>query len=245
MCILAINLSEESCLRNPINIKMENNNEIIDILKTKSSTKQEVYRVTHSIFNQINDALENKIEILEKQMKDLDRYVELEYISKGKFESHIRFSGDRLVFHMHSNVFDFHQSHEIHKSSYVKQDNMRSFCGVIHVYNFLNDSFKYHRLNDVGNLIARIFINKDSHYFVEGEKQLGFLFNDFVNQKIDKISIDKMIDAIILFTLNFDLLTPNFQDINLVNVHQVLDMNKTHKLKTSKSLGFRFSHENK
>ena len=55
------------------------------------------------------------------------------------------------------------------KQKYVKEDKMRSFCGVIHVYNFLNDSFKYNRLNDVGNLVARIFVNKDKHFFVEGE----------------------------------------------------------------------------
>ena len=129
---------------------------------------------------------------------------------------------------MHSNVFDFVTSHEIHKTSYVKEDKMRSFCGVINIYNFLNDSFKYNRLNDVGNLVARIFVNKDKHFFVEGEKQLGFLFNDFVNQKINIQTMEKIIDSSILFSLNFDLITPNFQDIHLVDVHQLLDMNNSH-----------------
>lgn len=224
---------------------VSSNKEILDILKTKSSTKQEIYRVVRSVFTQINDVLKKKVSILKSEMIKSDKFVELEYISQGDFESHIRFSGDRLIFHMHSNVFDFYQSHEIHKTSYVKEDEMRSFCGVIHIYNFLNDSFKYNRLNDVGNLIARIFINKDGHYFVEGERELGFLFNDFSNQKLDMKSIEKIIDAVILFALNFDLLTPNFQEINLVNVNQILNMSNDHKLKTSKSLGFRFSHENK
>ena len=74
---------------------------------------------------------------------------------------------------------------------------------------------------------------------------MGFLFNDFPNQELNRDSINKIIDAIILFAINFDLLTPNFQEVNLVNVDQILNMNNTHKLKTSKSLGFRFSHENK
>ena len=224
---------------------MKNNNQILDLLKTKSSTKQQIYRVTKSVFGEINDVLKNKIERLRAEIIKEDKFVELEYISKGTFESHIRFSGDRLIFHMHSNIFDFYQSHHVHKTSYVKEDKMRSFCGVIHVYNFLNDSFRYNRLNDIGNLIARIFINKDKHYFVEGEQQLGFLFNDFPNQELNRDSINKIIDAIILFAINFDLLTPNFQEVNLVNVDQILNMNNTHKLKTSKSLGFRFSHENK
>ena len=57
--------------------------------------------------------------------------------------------------------------------------------------------------------------------------------------------MEQIIDSSILFSLNFDLITPNFQDINLVNVHQLLDMNNSHKLRTSKSLGFKFSFENK
>ena len=110
---------------------------------------------------------------------------------------------------------------------------------------YFYNSFKYNRINDVGNLVARIFVNKDKHFFVEGEKQLGFLFNDFVNQKINIQTMEKIIDSSILFSLNFDLLTPNFQDINLVDVHQLLGMNNSHKLRTSKSLGFKFSFENK
>ena len=224
---------------------MSENQEILELLKTKSSTKQEVFRVTQSVFSEFSDILRKKASILSKVMKKEDKFVEVDFNSKGDFESHFKVSGDRLIFHMHSNIFDFVSSHEIHKTTYVKEDNMRSFCGVIHIYNFLNDSFKYNRLNDVGHLVARIFINKEKHFFVEGEKQLGFLFNDFANQKINIQTMDQIIDSSILFALNFDLITPNFQDINLVDVHQLMDMNNSHKLKTSKSLGFKFSFENK
>ena len=83
-------------------------------------------------------------------------------------------------------------------------------------------------MNDVGNLICRIFINKENHYFVEGEKQLGFLFDDFSNQVINKEAINKIIDMCILFALDFDLMTPNFKDVNLISLHQILDMNNSH-----------------
>ena len=224
---------------------MSENKKILELLKTKSSTKQEVFRVTKSVFSELTDILKKKSDILSENIKKDDKFIEVDFNSKGDFESHLKFSGDRLIFHMHSNVFDFVTSHEIHKTSYVKEDKMRSFCGVINIYNFLNDSFKYNRINDVGNLVARIFVNKDKHFFVEGEKHLGFLFNDFVNQKINIQTMEKIIDSAILFSLNFDLISPNFQDINLVDVHQLLDMNNTHKLRTSKSLGFKFSFENK
>ena len=72
---------------------------------------------------------------------------------------------------------------------------MRSFCGVINIYNFLSDSLKYNRLNDAGFLIARIFINKDNHFFVEGDAELGFLFNDLINQKINKEQLENIINS--------------------------------------------------
>jgi hypothetical protein len=88
-------------------------------------------------------------------------------------------------------------------------------------------------------------VNKENHFFVEGEKELGFLFNDFINQELNNETLELIVDSSMIFALNFDLMTPNFKDINLVNVHQLLDMNSSNKLRTSKSLGFKFSFENK
>ena len=243
MCILETSRKEKCYLQE--HIKLSENKKILELLKTKSSTKQEIYRITQSVFQELNKKLKQKIKLLSNQISKHDKSVEVKFITKGDFETQIKFSGDILIFHMHSNIFDFPPSHEIHKTSYVKEDKFRSFCGVIDIYNFLSDSLKYNRMNDVGHLIARIFINKDKHYFVEGEKQLGFLFNDLINQSINSDTLNRIIDSSILFTLNFDLKTPKFNDVSLVNVHQILEMNSIQKLKTSKSLGFKFSHENK
>ncbi len=79
---------------------------------------------------------------------------------------------------MHSDAFIFPQNHLILKSSYTKQPEKKAFFGMISVYNFLTDSLKYKRANDIGVLIARVFINHENHFFVEGKKQLGFVFND-------------------------------------------------------------------
>ena len=185
--------------------------------------------------------MQEKAKILNNEVQDKD--VEVSYEESGDFDAKLKFSGDTLLLHMHSNIFDFDSSHQIHKTSYVKEDKMRSFCGVINIYNFLSDSLKYNRLNDAGFLIARIFINKDNHFFVEGDKQLGFLFNDFVNQQIDKVKICKIIDTAMIYALNFDLQTPNFNDVKVVSLHQILDINNNHKIKTSKRLGFKFSSE--
>ena len=116
---------------------------------------------------------------------------------------------------------------------------------VLFMYIIFKRLFKYNRLNDVGLLVARIFINKDNHFLVEGENQLGFLYNDFPNQELNDSYIEGIVDQSMIFSLNFDLISPNYQDVSRVHVHQILDMNNSHKLRTSKSLGFKFSHENK
>ena len=220
---------------------MNTEEKILSLLKEKACTKQKIYRITKNVFANFQDVLQEKANILNNEIQDKD--VEVSYQESGDFDAKLKFSGDTLLFHMHSNIFDFDPSNQIHKTSYVKEDKMRSFCGVINIYNFLSDSLKYNRLNDAGFLIARIFINKDNHFFVEGDKQLGFLFNDFVNQQIDEVQICEIIDAAMIYALNFDLQTPNFNDVKVVSLHQILDINNNHKIKTSKRLGFKFSSE--
>ena len=182
---------------------MNTEENIVNLLKEKASTKQKVYRITKAVFSDFQEILKKKASTLNENVDD--KNVEVSYDETGDFDAKFKFSGDTLLFHMHSNVFDFDKSHQVHQTSYVKDDKMRSFCGVINIYNFLSDSLKYNRLNDAGFLIARVFINKDNHFFVEGDKQLGFLFNDFVNQQIDSSQIDKIVNAAITYSLNFDL----------------------------------------
>ena len=220
---------------------MKEKEQIIQLLKSKASLKQEVYTVTKNIFSNFQSILKKKSKHLKSQIKDNN--IEISYSSEGIFESKLKFSGDTLLFHMHSNVFDFPNSHQLKKTKYIKNDLNRSFCGVINIYNFLSDSLKYNRLNDAGFMIARIFINKDLHFFVEGEGQLGFLYNDFENQIINDEYIEQIIDASMIHAINFDLEIPKINDVKVVSVHQILNMNNNQKLKTAKRMGYKLSFE--
>jgi hypothetical protein len=220
---------------------MDSEKNILKLLQEKSCTKQKVYKITKEVFAEIQEILNAKSTRLNDEVSDAD--VDISYEESGDFDAKLKFSGDTLLFHMHTNIFDFDSSHQIHKTSYVKEDKMRSFCGIINIYNFLSDSLKYNRLNDAGFLIARIFINKESHFFVEGDKELGFLFNDFINQQINKEQIDSIINSAMEYSLNFDLETPDFNDVKMVSIHEILEINNNHKIKTSKRLGFKFSHD--
>ena len=144
---------------------------------------------------------------------------------------------------MHSNIFNFDQTHQIHQTSYVKEDSFRSFCGVINIYNFLSDSLKYNRLNDTGLLIARLFINKDTHYFIEGDSKITSVFKNIFIEELNKERLKEIINVAMKYALNLDLIAPNIEDVKVVSVNQILDVNNKHLIKTSKKMGYKLSHE--
>ncbi len=141
---------------------------------------------------------------------------------------------------MHTNIFEFPKSHYIWQQSYVQEDPMRAYCGSISIYNFLADSFKYNRINDVGYLVARIFVNRDKNFIVEGKQKLGILFNDFARQKIDAILIKKVIESALKYSIELDLIVPPFNSVRQVSVLEMQNITSSVSLKTGKKLGFRY-----
>ena len=217
--------------------------QIIETIKDKSEIKQRVYDHTLSVFNILKEELESVVKELNVKLKKCDHRVLLEYKDKGDFEAEIKVAGDILVFNMHTNIFEFENSHNIWKTTYVKKNRLNSYSGVINIYNFLSDSFKYNRLDDVGYLIARLFINKDEYFFVEGKNQMGFIQNDFGNIKIDREHIKDIIDTAIQYSLEFDLLVPPYRHVAQVTVAQMKDRINKSKSRTGKRLGLQFYSE--
>jgi hypothetical protein len=213
---------------------------ILKTLKEKSSMKQDVYDNTFKAFKLMKQVAKQLVADYKVEIATIDKRVAIEYRDKGEFEFELRVAGDLLIFAMHTNVFDFDKNHQVWKTSYVKDEPNRSFCGIINVYNFLNDSFLYKRFNDLGYLIGRIFVNKENHYFIEGKRQLGFLYNDFSKAMIDEQGIHAILESTILYCLNFDLFTPPFDAIKEVSVMDMQAASESMQIKTGKRLGFRF-----
>ena len=158
----------------------------------------------------------------------------------GDFEVHLQFAGDVLVFSMHTNIFEFSRYHEVMSTGYIKEDKTRSYCGIINIYNFLADSFKYNRINDIGYLIGRIFINKDKCYFIEGKREVGMLYGNFGQEVFDENAARKLVESAVLYAINFDLLTPPFDAVKEISLEEVKSMVDSYTLKTGKRLGFKF-----
>jgi hypothetical protein len=222
----------------------ENPNEkILKLLQEKVLLKQEVFEKTKNVFDELKKKISRLAGDLRPSIKNLSKEIPVEYKDTGDYEVEFTLADETLVYVMHSNIFTFDSSHKIWKDKYVQQDPNRAFCGKIFVYNFLSDSFRFNRTNDVGYLIARIFINREGHYFVEGKRQFGYLYSDFTSSILDSDNLDKIIESSILYSLDFDPFTPPFDLISEVSVREILETNLQSRIATGKRLGFQFGGE--
>jgi len=218
-------------------------NEILNTLKEKSVMKQKVYDNTLSGLTLTKQVLYDINKEFNSQLKDIDRRVSLDYKDHGQFEAQLKVAGDLLFFSMHTNIFEFNREHSIWKIPYVHDNKLNSYCGMISIYNFLADSFKYYREEDLGYLVARIFINQENHFLVEGKRQFGFLYNNFGKDMITKDILRQIILNSIQYILEFDLLVPPYDNVKIVTVGQMNQKIISSKIQTGKRLGFSFNSD--
>lgn len=210
------------------------------MLREKSSLKQDVFQNTIEQFELFKQKAEGISKTIGDTITPIDERIKVIYSDKSKFEFQLQIAGDILIFSMHTNVFQFDQSQNIWNSSYLKENPLRSFCGVIYIYNFLADSLHYGRLNDMGYLIARVIINHENHFIVQGKRQLAFLYNDFINGVLTADKIDEIIKSAILYSLDFDLLIPPYEQQKEVSVQDMRELSESNYVRTAKRMGFRF-----
>ncbi|MEI7596592.1 MAG: hypothetical protein WCK02_12650 [Bacteroidota bacterium] len=220
--------------------KENTDNKIIDKLIHKYSLKVQVFNNTQTTFKNLKESASQLVSENRKQISCNKTRIPFEYRDKGEFHFELLFGSDVLVFMMHTNVFEFDRNHEVRKTSYIREDGERSYCGLIQVYNFLADSYKYNRDNDLGYLVARLFINKEMHYFIEGKKEIGLLYNSFAVAEMNKEVSKNIIESSMDYSINFDLLTPPFDEVKMVPIIEMKEYSNAMSLKTAKRLGFRF-----
>lgn len=223
--------------------QLSTHSQILQNLDGKSTIKQQVYDNTFDIFYRVKEILNNLVDSINNGIQSQDKRIRLEYKDRGEFEAEIKVAGDVLIFSMHSNIFTFDREHLIWKASYVQNDKQNAYCGVISMYNFLADSFKYSRMDDLGYLIGRIFVNKNYHYFVEGKRQMGFLYNNFGSAVLNEEDLTKIIETAILYTIEFDLLAPPYDAVKLATVSQMNMKIDSARFQTGKRLGFKFNSD--
>ena len=214
---------------------------ILETIVSKSTLKQKVFDNTFATFNDLKETLLEMASEMDDQLDGLlDRRVRLEYRDRGKFEAQIQVANDLLIFQMHTDVFEFEPNHVIWQNPYVQTARDNSYCGVINIYNFLSDSFKFNRNADEGYLIGRIFINREKCYFVEGKQQTSMRPMQFGKAEIDSEALVRILESAIYYALHFDLLLPSYDDNKRVTVDQFNTKLDNSKFVTGKRLGYDF-----
>ncbi len=211
---------------------------ILKLLKEKSVMKQDVFRNTITAFDIIKECV-NEIAIeLNKETQVIDKRIVVSANETNSYATQLKVAGDMLEFFMHTNVFEFDKTHPMFKTGYIKQNEYNSYCGIINVYNFLADSFKYNRLNDLGYIVCRIFINREMKFFIEARGPIGIKYSSFSFEPLNKEQVKEIINDLIIYAITFDLLTPPIDQIREVSVNEIQEKVSSINLRTGKRLGY-------
>ncbi|ASB48133.1 hypothetical protein [Alkalitalea saponilacus] len=216
---------------------------IVELLRTRASLKQGVFDTTLDTFNTLKEVLRDLPSLYNSQIAEQDSRLFLEYEEVGNFVAKLKIAGDVLVFFMHTNAFMFDRDHKVWNNAHVKENAARCYTGVINIYNFLYDSFRYSRMEDYGYMVARVFVNRERSFFVEGKRQRSMGLSNFGKSKLDKDNILKIVETAMHYSLEFDLLVPPYENMNVITMAQMNEEIFQSRQRTGKRLGFIFKSD--
>lgn len=214
---------------------------IIDLLLNKAAMKQDIADYSEKMFARFKEIMAEELVILRKSVDD--ERVRINMDEKGKHEFRVSIGSDILVFQLHRNVFKLPDENPLWKTPYFTENAANGYFGMINIYNFLAESFEQNRLNDSGYLIGRIYLNHEEKFMVEGKGQLGFLFRDIANSKMNDDIMRHILQVSMAFAIEFDLITPPYEVVQEVSVGQIQMISSKLQIATGKRLGFKFSGE--
>jgi hypothetical protein len=143
---------------------------------------------------------------------------------------------------MHTNVVTFEDTHPILQEEYIKQNEVNRYFGQIMIYNFMADSLRFNRTNDPGYLLARVMINHDNRFFIEGEKALA-AYNKISEEPVTADCLRKIVKIVLRMAIENDLIAPPFTQVKSITLHQKRE--HTLEMGGGQKIGFRMSYENK
>lgn len=211
---------------------------ILKLLKEKSVMKQDVFRNTIASFELLKKCVDEIAKELNAETQAIDKRIVVSTLETTSYSTQLKVAGDMLEFFMHTNVFEFEKTHAMFRTGYVKQNEYNSYCGIINVYNFLADSFKFNRLNDLGYLVCRIFINREMKFFIEAKGAIGVKYSSFSSEPLNKEQLHEIINDLIIYAITFDLFTPPIEQVREVSVNEIQEKVSSINLRTGKRLGY-------
>ena len=92
-------------------------------------------------------------------------------------------------------------------------------------------------------MVARMFINKDKAFFVEGKRQMKQMTALFGKSILTRDDLVAFVEAAILYTLSFDLLVPPYDMVKEATVGEMNTKIESSRMKTGKRLGFKYNSD--
>ena len=216
---------------------------IQQMLENKSIAKQVTYKKLLSAFESLGKESKRVVGELKKKIKPGDEDVTIDFKQINDHEFQVKLAGDLLIFVLHTNIVTFDESHDVMKDAYIKEQDINRYFGQIMIYNFMSDSIKFHRINDPGYLLARLLINHDGRYIIEGEGKLGVVFSHMSPTAITEQDMNILVKLALTLAIENDLMAPPYPQVKFITLHQKIE--KTQELGAGQKIGFRMSYHGK
>lgn len=216
---------------------------IRSMLESKSTAKQITYKRLLAAFAQLARESERIVDELCKKTKPGDSDVTQEFTEINEHEFHVKLAGDLLVFVLHTNVVTLPPDHPVMSDPYITQNDVNRYFGQIMIYNFMSDSFKFNRVNDPGYLVARLLINHEGRYVIEGNGRLASVANKISGRAISETELNVLVKLALTIAIENDLMAPPFPQVQYITVNQ--KMEKTQEMGGGQKIGFRMSFDEK
>ncbi|HET9486333.1 MAG TPA: hypothetical protein VFO54_02820 [Chryseosolibacter sp.] len=212
------------------------------LLESKSSAKQTAYKHICDAFSTLMREAKCIVDELKRRAKPSDKDVTVEFNIVSEQEFDVKLAGDMLIFVMSNNVVTLEDSHAIMKEDYIRENEVNRYFGQIMVYNFMAESLKHHRNNDPGYLLARLMVNHERRFFIDGERELE-RYNTMSEHPISEEDLKQVVKIVLKMAIENDLVAPAFTEVKSITLSQKRD--HTLELGGAQKIGFRMSYEQK
>ncbi len=218
-----------------MNKRLRNSN--IETLQKKEQLRNVVKEKTRNSFLMLEETLGQLVASYNEQ---LDPQGRLQLQKRSDRILQLTVNTDTLIFVLQTGVFQFDRDHAAMTTEYVTEDPERAYVGIISIYDFLTDSFTFERDEDEGYMVARVFVNKESTFFVEGKRQRNMGHKSYGKNRLDSENWTKIVETAIKYSTEMEALVPPYETHMLTNMAAMNLEIMQSKSKNGKRLGFRF-----
>lgn len=211
------------------------------LLETKSTAKQITYKNLVAAFQTLQADARQVIAEVKAKTKPGDQDVTTDFLVVNEHEFQVKLAGDLLVFVLHTNIVTFQEDHPVMQTEYIRQQTVNRYFGQIMIYNFMSDSIRFNRVNDPGYLLARLLINHEGRYVIEGDGPLAQFSQQVSDTAISEIELTNLVKIALALAIENDLVAPPFPQVRFITLHQKLE--KTQELGAGQKIGFRMSYQ--